>query len=51
MVVEAIKYLSLFLLVLLGLYMVAKVITMGIMKGIFESKERRKCYGVEEKEN
>jgi len=50
MVVEAIKYLLLFLLTLLGLYMTAKVITMGIMKGYHESQERRSCNGVEKKE-
>lgn len=51
MIVEVIKFLFCFLLGLFALYLIAKIITMGIMKGYYEShNKRRKCNGVKEKE-
>jgi len=49
--IEVIKFLSLFLLGLFALYLIAKVITMGIMKGYYEShNKRRECNDSKEKE-
>lgn len=49
MIVEVTKFILLFLLGLFALYLTAKVITMGIMKGYFEAhNKRRECNGDQE---